>query len=174
MVIETKGSEVIKFDIMRRFGGGVMFTAEINCSEAATKSVKIGFAVRWAIKNGAYLEGADLKGADLEGAYLKGANLEGADLEGANLEGANLKGAYLKGANLKGANLVHCGTRSDGWEFFAHLSNGSIWIKAGCRYFTITDAAKHWHDTRGDTQLGDESQQLLNNARAIVKIRGMK
>ena len=140
---------MIKFDIMKRFGGGVQFTAEIDCDESDLTSVKAGLAVKWGIKSG-----ADLRGADLRGAYLRGADLQG--------------------AYLQGAYLIHCGTRSDGWEFFAHMSGNKIWIKAGCRYFNITDAAKHWRDTRNGTSLGKESQQLLKNARALVKIRGLK
>ncbi len=124
-------------------------------------------------------EGANLRGAYLRGAYLRDANLEGANLEGAYLEDANLRDANLRDANLEGAyleaaNLLSCGNRSDGYTFYAHMRGGKIWIIAGCRYFNITDAAKHWKETRGGTQLGDESLQLLKNARALVKIRGLK
>jgi len=116
---------MIKFDVFNRFSGEVQFTAEIEASDTALSSVKLGLAVRWAVKNranlsGAYLSGANLSGANLyganlsgvnlsranlSGAYLSGANLSGANLYGANLSGANLSGAYLSGANLSGANL---------------------------------------------------------------------
>jgi len=106
---------MIKFDILNRFSGKVQFTAEIDCEEAADRSIKIGLAVKWAVKNsanlrganldGANLYGADLYGADLYCANLNGANLGGADLYGANLGGANLGGADLYGANLGGADL---------------------------------------------------------------------
>ena len=72
----TNGEEdgtVIKFDIMNRFSGDVQFTAEIDCLEDASRSYKIGLAVKWAIKSRANLSGADLSGANLSGA-------EGADL----------------------------------------------------------------------------------------------
>jgi len=121
----TEGKQTMKFDIKSRFSGAVQFSADIECDESESYSVKLGLAVRWAFKTGAnlrganlrganleganlrgaYLEGANLRGANLEGANLRGANLEGANLEGANLEGANLRGAYLRGANLRGANL---------------------------------------------------------------------
>ena len=104
----------IKLDIFNTFSG-VIYTAEIECEETDTQSVKLGLAVEWAVKKGAYLEGANLRGANLNGANLNGANLNGANLYGADLEdanledadlrGADLRGAYLNGANLYGANL---------------------------------------------------------------------
>ena len=101
---------MIKFDIHNRFTGAVQFTAEIECEETALRSVKIGLAVRWAIKNEANLReanlrGADLSGADLREADLREANLYGADLYGADLSEADLREADLSEANLRGANL---------------------------------------------------------------------
>ena len=112
---------MIKFEVKNRFGGEVQFTAEIDCDEAASVSVKLGLAVKWAVKAGANLAGANLAGADLAGAYLARAYLAGADLADANLAGANLAGAnlarayladaylagaYLADADLAGANLA--------------------------------------------------------------------
>ncbi|MBL4767866.1 MAG: pentapeptide repeat-containing protein [Rhodobacteraceae bacterium] len=148
----------MKFDILNRLTGALQFTAEIDCDDGTLNSVKVGLAIRWGLKNGANLSGANLSGANLSGAYLSGANLSGA-----NLRGANLSGAYL----------IHCGTRSDGYEFYAHICDGKIWIKAGCRYLDIKAAAKHWRDTRADTPLGAESLQLLKNARVLVNVRGL-
>jgi hypothetical protein len=116
---------VIKFNVTNHFTGKLAFTAEIDCAEDASHFLKIGLAVKWALKTGAnlsgadlrgaylsdaYLRGANLSGADLSGAYLRGANLSGADLSGAylsdaDLSSANLRGAYLRGANLSGADL---------------------------------------------------------------------
>jgi hypothetical protein len=56
-------------------------------------SVKLGLAVKWAVKNKANLARANLAGANLAGAYLAGADLAGANLAGAALAGANLAGA---------------------------------------------------------------------------------
>jgi uncharacterized protein YjbI with pentapeptide repeats len=105
----------MKFEIKNRFSGEVQITADIDCEESAALSVKIGLAVKWAIKHnanlrgadlrGAYLGGADLRGADLGGAYLCGANMRGANLRGADLGGAYLGGADLRGADLRGADL---------------------------------------------------------------------
>ena len=107
---------MIKFDVLNRFSGQVQFTADIDCKESESKSIKLGLAVGWAIKNdanlgGAYLREANLREANLGGAYLReanlgGANLGGAYLRGANLREANLGGAYLGGAYLRDANHI--------------------------------------------------------------------
>jgi hypothetical protein len=96
----------MKFDVRNRWTRAVQFTAEIECSEDASASVKLGLAVKWGIANGASLNGANLDGANLIGASLNGANLIGASLNGASLNGANLNGASLNGASLNGANLI--------------------------------------------------------------------
>jgi uncharacterized protein YjbI with pentapeptide repeats len=94
------------YNIFDRFTGAVRFTAEIECAADALPGVKLGLAVKAAIRAGACLAGADLSGANLPGAYLQGADLSEANLQGANLSGADLSGAYLAGANLSGANLT--------------------------------------------------------------------
>ncbi len=96
----------MKFDIKNRFTGAVQFTAEIECDEDESVSVKLCLAVRWAYKARADLAGADLAGADLAGANLAGANLAGAKLARANLVGADLADANLARANLARANLA--------------------------------------------------------------------
>jgi hypothetical protein len=95
-----------KIDIRNRWTNEVQVTAEIDCSPDATARVKLGLAVRWAVKTGANLAGANLTDADLTGADLRDAVLRGAVLRDADLAGANLAGAYLAGANLAGANLA--------------------------------------------------------------------
>ena len=151
------------FEIKNRFTGAVQFTAEIDCDPDMSISVKIGLAVMWALKTN----------ANLRDAYLGDAYLGGADLGSAVLRGAVLRGADLRGADLRDAVLIHCGARSDGYEFFAHIRNGDLWIKAGCRYFTVADAKAHWANTRSGTQLGDESLQLVANAERLAIIRGL-
>ena len=71
---------MIKFEVKNRFNGSVQFTADIECDKGASRSFKIGLAIKLAIKTGACLSCADLSvanlsGADLSGAYLSGANL---------------------------------------------------------------------------------------------------
>ena len=112
--------------------------------------------------SGVNLTGADLYAADLRSANLTGANLTGADLRSANLSGAFLTGANLTGANLSGVNLtgavgiLRIGPTFDGYEFFAVIRDGVPWVKAGCMWFTLKNARKHWRETRGGTTLGDE------------------
>ena len=88
----------MKFDVLDRWFGKVQFTAEIDCADDTPYSIKVGLAVRWAIKNSADLRSANLRSADLGGANLGGANLRSADLRSANLGGADLGGA--KNADL--------------------------------------------------------------------------
>ena len=143
----------IKFDVLSRFTGAVQFTAEIECDEGASVSVKLGLAVRWAVK---------------AGAYLAGAYLAGADLAGANLAGANLAGAYLARAYL-----IDGGQRSDGYRFVGSVKDGALMISAGCRYLAIADARKHWTATRGGTALGDETQAILDHIERVANVRGL-
>ena len=97
---------MIKFDVFSRVAGAVQFTSEIEPRDKDLGSVKLGLAVRWAVKNDANLRDANLRGAYLRGANLRDANLRDANLRGANLIGAKLSDANLIGANLRGANLI--------------------------------------------------------------------
>ena len=111
----------MKYDIHHRWTGNVIVTAEIDCDESASASVKLGLAVRWAVKvradltdanlaraylADAYLARADLTDANLARAYLADANLARANLAGADLAGACLADANLARANLAGACLA--------------------------------------------------------------------
>jgi hypothetical protein len=89
-------------EIKHRWTGAVLFTATVA---GATASIRLGAAVRLALKSEADLRGANLRGANLRGADLRGADLRGAYLRGADLRGAYLRGAYLREANLREANL---------------------------------------------------------------------
>jgi len=95
-----------KFEVRNRWTGAVQFTAEISVTPDMTPRLKLGLAIRWAVKTGANLYGADLYGADLYGADLYGADLYGADLSGADLTRANLTGANLTRADLTRADLT--------------------------------------------------------------------
>ena len=77
-----------QYPIKNRWSGEVIFTAEISCSPDTLPSVKLGLAVRAAIK-----ARANLADATLAGAYLADANLADANLAGASLARANLAGA---------------------------------------------------------------------------------
>ena len=67
---------------------------------------------------------------------------------------------------------ICCATRSDGYTFtVAPDKDGNFVVIARCRYFTFKQAKVHWTETRGGTQLGDESLQILKHLEAMVKIR---
>ena len=59
------GGGVIEFDVLNRFSGDVQFSSEIDCENDASRYVKLGLAVKWALKNGANLDGAKLNMANL-------------------------------------------------------------------------------------------------------------
>jgi hypothetical protein len=140
--------------------------------------------LRWADLSGANLSGADLRGANLIWANLSGANLIWADLRWAYLSGANLRKADLSGANLSGANLsganlpnnfIDLGNRSDGHFHHAYMIDGKVWIRAGCRYFEIQDARRHWseHSRGSDCHLCAESLAKIGIAETIFHTRGL-
>ena len=126
----------MQFEIKSRWSGAVIFTADIEADESASASIKLGLAVKVAVRASTNLRGADLRGADLCGATLRGADLDGADLlyadllyadlRDANLCGANLCGADLRGANLGGANLDGANLRDANLNGVCGLND---WIK---------------------------------------------
>jgi len=61
-------TSIEKFPVRNRWTGEVQFTAEISTTPDMMPSMKLGLAVKWAVKNK-----ADLSRADLSGAYLSGA-----------------------------------------------------------------------------------------------------
>ena len=69
---------MIKFEVKSRWSGAVKFTAEIDCDENASHSVKLGLAVKWGLKNDTDLRDTDLSGAVLSGAVLRDTDLRGA------------------------------------------------------------------------------------------------
>ena len=76
---------------------------------------------------------------------LRGANLYNANLRGANLYNANLRGANLRDADLRGAlGCVCLGYDPRGYRFIC-VKHADGWrILAGCRWFTVSQAVKHW------------------------------
>jgi uncharacterized protein YjbI with pentapeptide repeats len=162
-------------EIKHRFTGAVLFRSE--------KAATMAEAIREANLSGAYLRGAYLSGANLSGANLSHANLRGANLSHANLRGANLSGADLSGANLSGANLsgaylgdqwvIQGAHRSDGYPFFLQKLTGDTepMVKAGCRYFTLAQAQKHWEKTRAGTALFKETENIVRSMVELARIR---
>jgi len=183
----------MQFEIKNRFTGDVQFTAEIECAADASYGLKLGLAVRVAVKSCAnlsdanlsdaylsvaYLRGANLSDANLRGADLRGANLSGADLRGANLSGAYLSGAYLSGAYLSGAYLSDEKIKrilasvqrvSDGYTFnLFEMEVGPPKIVAGCRFLTIADYAAHVAKEYPDTPKARETGRILDYFDEVV------
>ena len=138
----------MKFEIKNRWTGSVAFTAEIAATDDDTRSVKLGLAIReavkalanlreanlrWAYLSEANLRWANLREADLRWAYLSGANLRGADLSGADLSGADLREADLSEADLSGAYLREADLR------WADLS-GAYLREADLRWAYLSEA----------------------------------
>ncbi len=116
--------------------------------------IKLGLAVKWAFKSGAYLGGAYLGGADLRGVYLGG--------------------AYLGGAYLGDQWIIQGAVRSDGYVFIlTNLKDEGVRLIAGCRNFTLLEARAHWKETRGGTPLGAETFAILDCLESMAKARGL-
>ena len=114
----------------------------------------------------AVLRDAVLTGADLRDADLTGAVLRGADLTGAVLRDAVLRDAVLRDATVK--HLLRRATRADGYEFILWQCQEGFFISAGCRWFTMDEARRHWTATRAGTPLGDESLDILDFFAAAI------
>ena len=132
--------------IPNRWTGEPLVTAEIECDEGNPHSVRLGLAVRWAIKNKISLRNADLMNAD-----LRNANLWNADLRNANLGNADLGNADLRNANLWSARLGSVHGVND-YIKTLHLEKWSISytshvIQIGCERHSI-DEWREFDDAR--------------------------
>ena len=91
---------------------------------------------------------ANLRNTDLRNANLRFADLRNADLSNACLRNTDLRNACLSGADLRGANLEHNKTVIyaclGGYVMFMNEREGKLMVKAGCRYFDVTEAREHW------------------------------
>ncbi len=64
-------------------------------------------------------------------------------------------------AKGSGATVKYC-SRSDGYVFKLNLcGNGHYYVEAGCRWFPIETAWKHWVRARDKTPLGEETFDIL-------------
>ena len=164
---------MIKFDVKNHLTGKVQFTAEIDAKETDSTSVKLGLAVRWAVKNNISLVGANMEGANMEGAYMRGANMEGAYMRGANMEGANMEGANMKGANMEGAinapNIFSFGPIGKEWRTaYAYEHEGKVNIRLGCFNDTTSAAIKKVSEKYGAKS---EYVAAIKLAEKVIKAR---
>ncbi len=158
-----------RYEIKDRRSGEVRFTGEISVTPDMLPSVKLGLAVKSAVKSGADLSGADLSGAYLRGAYLSGTDLSGTYLRGTDLRGTDLSGTYLSGEKV--ARLLARATRNDGYEFFAFaMEVGGVKIVAGCRRFTPAEFCAHVAAEYPDT---DKAVETLSIIEHIERMAGL-
>ncbi len=134
-------SATVSVPIVSRWDANrVLFLAEINAATPVIERTK----------------------AALEMAVKAGANLADANLARANLTGADLAGAtWREGAKLNRAPVKEA-TRSDGYRFLLLDCDIGWRVSAGCRFFSLEEAWRHWgHGWRANTPLGEESEDIL-------------
>lgn len=74
--------------------------------------------------------------------------------------------AWVSGVNITAV-------RSDNYTFTVAPTPDGPRIIAGCRYFSFNEARKHWTETRGGTQLGEESLALVDHLERMARICGL-
>lgn len=175
---------MIKFDVKSRFSEDVQFTAQIDCSEDAPTSIKLGLAAQWALKNRATLAGANLEGANIRGANLAGADLEGAILEGANIRGATLEGANIRRATLAGARIgdkVLKGERpiivfgcmgSRNSYLTAYVTTEGIYVSTGCFFGTLDTFERKAKEVHGANRHGREYAAAIGMIKLHAELWG--
>jgi hypothetical protein len=108
------------------------------------------------IYNGTFKGGVFWGGTFKNGAF-KGGTFWGGTFEGGTFKGGTFEGGKFWGGTFKFAIIAQ---RSDGYIFT--LNDNGTKVAAGCRYFTFEEAHRHWKKTRGGTELGDETFDILD------------
>ena len=178
----------------------------LNLSDLNLRGAKLARAkldnsvVSYANLEGANLMEASLRNTNVHGSILSKANLarawlirtqfvfavlENANLHGVELMDVNFSKTNLTGTEYKGVALGRCGAvaqakRSDRYNFqLMHCADGKWRVMAGCRWFTLPQAWKHWETTRRGTDLGEETYDILvmfehQAARMDKKLAGVR
>ena len=146
---------------IKRIDGTVAYESQSATSlkEAVAEAVRQGVSLARAHFPGANFSGANFFGANFSGANFFGAHFPGANFSRANCSGANFSradfslancslanfsGASFYGANFFGVEgILHVGP-VDGWDMYAVRWDDGPRIKAGCRWFTVSEARKWW------------------------------
>jgi hypothetical protein len=81
------------------------------------------------------------------------------------------KGAAVAPKPAKGSGkVVKMATRSDAHTFeLRDCGAQGYMLQAGCRWFTMAEADKHWMETRKGTDLGSESFDILDLFKLHIK-----
>ena len=94
-------------------------------------------------------------------------NVNGCEVgPGADLRGADLEGADLRGARFSSNSVICLGPGHRAYEMVAIQQANGYRIKAGCRWFTYTEACEHWADNA-------EQMARVELAETIAKLRGL-
>ncbi len=157
------------YNILNRWTGEVVFSAEIECRADELPGVKLGLAVKVATKSGADLRSADLRSADLRSADLRSADLSGADLSSADLRSADLRSADLRSADLRGADLSGAYLSSADLRS-AYLSSADL-SSADLRSADLRSADLRSADIRGADLSGADLSSADGAELAIARTR---
>ena len=131
---------------IKRIDGTVAYESQSATSlkEAAEEAVRQGVSLARAHFPLAHFPGANFSLADFSLANFSGANFSGANFYKANFYKADFSLANFYGANFYGAEgILHVGP-VDGWDMYAVRWDDGPRIKAGCRWFTVSEARKWW------------------------------
>ena len=136
---------------IKRIDGTVAYESQSATSlrEAVAEAVRQGVSLAGANFAGAYFSLANFSRANFSRADFSLAHFYGADFSLANFSLANFSGASFYGANFFGANffgvegILHVGP-VDGWDMYAVRWDDGPRIKAGCSWFTVTEAREWW------------------------------
>ena len=141
---------------IKRIDGTVAYESQSATSlkEAVAEAVRQGVSLAGANCSEAHFSGANFSGANFSGANCSEANFSRANCSEANFSRANCSEANFYGANFFGADfygvnffgaegILHVGP-VDGWDMYAVRWDDGPRIKAGCRWFTVSEARKWW------------------------------
>jgi hypothetical protein len=96
------------------------------------------------------------------------AGVERADFTGCNFNAVHYAD-YKKASLYKAIGLIDCGC-PDGYRFVAIRHKDRLMIRAGCRWFTVREARRHWAKRRDRRA----TRAALEYAVEVARARGWK
>jgi hypothetical protein len=144
-----------KADVLENIGRGLSLAHKVLSSLDLAGVSFDGISLK-----GADLTGCDLSRADLRHCDLSGANLEQASLNATDLGGARLFNAIMSEADIDNtlglclaAGVIDAGFDPRGYRFIGINHDDGWRVKAGCRWFTMAEAERHWSRKENDDAL---------------------
>ena len=140
----------MQFEIKSLRSDAVIFTANIEADESVSASIKLGLAVKVAVKARADLSDANLFHADLRGADLFGANLRGADLSEADLNGVCGLNDWIKTIQIEAwpisytSEIMQIGCQRHPLDAWRNFSDAEIRAMDGRKALTFW---RKWRET---------------------------